>query len=220
MRPRHVAAANPLLEVTMFDWLLDIIRDHGYSGLFLLMLLENIFPPIPSELIVPLAGFACARGEMNPAAVLLAATAGSVAGALPWYYLGRAFGRRRTIWLIKVAGFWLTLSLGEFRRAKRLFDRFGWIAVLFGRLVPAVRTLISVPAGLAPMPLGRFLVLTTIGSAVWNIILIVAGYILKDQYAEVEHWVNPVTKAVVVAVIAIYVGRLAMKLWQRRFAAA
>lgn len=204
----------------MFDWLLDVIRDYGYFGLFLLMLLENIFPPIPSELIVPLAGFACARGEMDPALVLLASTAGSVAGALPWYYLGRAFGRRRTIWLIKVAGLWLTLSLGEFRRAKRLFDRFGWIAVLFGRLVPAVRTLISVPAGLAPMALGRFLILTIVGSAMWNTILIIAGYVLKDQYAEVEHWVNPVTKAVVPGVIAIYVVRLALKLWQRRAAVA
>lgn len=204
----------------MFDWLLDIIRDYGYFGLFLLMLLENIFPPIPSELIVPLAGFACARGEMDPTAVLLASTAGSVVGALPWYYLGRAFGRRRTIGLIKIAGLWMTLSVGEFRRAKRLFDRFGWIAVLFGRLVPAVRTLISVPAGLAPMPLGRFLVLTIIGSAMWNTILIIAGYVLKDQYAEVEHWVNPVTKAVVLGVIAIYVVRLAIKLWQRRAAAA
>ncbi|SBV32394.1 putative Membrane protein [uncultured Sphingopyxis sp.] len=204
----------------MFDWLLDVIRDYGYFGLFLLMLLENIFPPIPSELIVPLAGFACARGEMDPALVLLASTAGSVAGALPWYYLGRAFGRRRTIWLIKVAGLWLTLSLGEFRRAKRLFDRFGWIAVLFGRLVPAVRTLISVPAGLAPMALGRFLILTIVGSAMWNTILIIAGYVLKDQYAEVEHWVNPVTKAVVLGVIAIYVVRLALKLRQRRAAVA
>lgn len=204
----------------MFDWLLDVIRDYGYFGLFLLMLLENIFPPIPSELIVPLAGFACARGEMDPAAVLFASTAGSVAGALPWYYLGRAFGRRRTIWLIRVAGLWLTLSLGEFRRAKRLFDRFGWIAVLFGRLVPAVRTLISVPAGLAPMALGRFLILTIVGSAMWNTILIIAGYVLKDQYAEVEHWVNPVTKAVVLGVIAIYVVRLALKLWQRRAAVA
>ena len=204
----------------MFDWLLDVIRDYGYFGLFLLMLLENIFPPIPSELIVPLAGCACARGEMDPALVLLASTAGSVAGALPWYYLGRAFGRRRTIWLIKVAGLWLTLSLGEFRRAKRLFDRFGWIAVLFGRLIPAVRTLISVPAGLAPMALGRFLILTIVGSAMWNTILIIAGYVLKDQYAEVEHWVNPVTKAVVLGVIAIYVVRLALKLWQRRAAVA
>jgi membrane protein DedA with SNARE-associated domain len=196
----------------MFQSLLELIESYGYAGIFLLMVLENLFPPIPSELIVPLAGFACAKGEMHPAAVLAATTAGSVVGALPWYYVGRAFGRRRTIALIKQAGFWLTLSLSEFRRAKRLFDRFGWLAVLFGRLVPAVRTLISVPAGLAPMPLGRFLLFTTTGSLLWNAVLVACGYVLEDRYAEVEHWVDPATKAVILAVIAIYLVRLVLKL--------
>ena len=123
-----------------------------------MMLAENIFPPIPSELIMPLAGFVAAKGQLNPVLVVLAGTLGSLLGALPWYYAGVWLGQERVCALAARHGRWLTLGEKEIRQAIRWFERHGRIAVLIGRLVPTVRTLISLPAGMARMPLLPFLV--------------------------------------------------------------
>ncbi|MFM2043624.1 MAG: hypothetical protein RLY86_2200 [Pseudomonadota bacterium] len=200
----------------MFDWILSVIQEAGYLGLLALMFLENLFPPIPSELIMPLAGFLAARGEMNPVLVVLVGTAGSVLGALPWYWVGRGIGRERVLWLIDRFGFWLTLSREEVERADDWFQRRGWTAVLLGRLVPAVRTLISVPAGLARMGMPLFLILTTLGSLVWSTALVAAGYLLESQYRVVESFINPVSKGIVILIVGIYVYRVARGLLARR----
>ncbi len=191
----------------MFHSIVDIVSQGGYLGIFLLMLAENVFPPIPSELIMPLAGFVAARGELNIILVILAGTAGSVVGALPWYYAGALFGKDRLKRLAARHGRWLTVSPGDIDKASDWFERHDAAAVFFGRLVPAVRTLISVPAGGVKMPMLPFLMYSTIGSLIWTCLLALTGYLLQSQYEVVQHYVDPVSKAVVYTVIAIYVYR-------------
>lgn len=200
----------------MFDWILDAIESAGSLGIFVLMLVENLFPPIPSELIMPLAGFHCANGTLGLVETLVAGTLGSVAGALPWYYSGRVFGRERLEYLADRHGAWLALDRSDVQRAYRWFQIHGWIAVLLGRLVPLVRTVISAPAGLARMRMSAFLMLTTLGSLVWVSALTAAGYLLKDQYARVEHWVGPISKLVVLVIVALYVYRIVTVRWRQR----
>lgn len=191
----------------MFNSFVDIVSQGGYLGVFLLMLAENVFPPIPSELIMPLAGFVSARGDLNIVLVILAGTAGSVVGALPWYYAGALFGRDRLKRMANRYGRWLTVSSVDIDVASLWFARHGAAAVFFGRLIPAIRTLISVPAGIVNMPLLPFLAYSTIGSLIWTALLAVTGYLLQSQYELVEQYVDPVSKGVLIAVIAIYVYR-------------
>lgn len=199
----------------MFDNLLNLVDQMGYWGLLFLMFLENLFPPIPSELIMPLGGFLAAQGKMDPLLVVLVGTAGSVLGALPWYYLGRFFGHDRLIALSERFGFIMTMDPPDVEMAFGWFRKHGRKAVLLGRIVPAIRTLISVPAGMARMSLPVFLALTTIGSLVWTGLLTAAGYLLENQYDRVENWVDPVSKIVVYGCIAIYLGRMGWRLLVR-----
>ena len=193
----------------MFDFIVRFIADHGYLAIFALMAIENIFPPIPSELIMPLAGFTAAGGKLNLFAVLLAGTAGSVAGTAPWYYAGRLYGRKRLRTLASNHGRWLTVKPDDIDKALQVFERQGRKAVLFGRLVPAVRTLISVPAGIAEMTLPRYLGYSAIGSLIWASLLAGAGYLLEAQYDSVARYVDPVSKAIVGFLFATYLYRLA-----------
>ncbi|HEX2603281.1 MAG TPA: DedA family protein [Oxalicibacterium sp.] len=192
----------------MFDFIVDIMAEGGYIGIFFLMLMENVFPPIPSELIMSLAGYVAADGELNIVWVILAGTAGSVAGALFWYYAGLLFGRQRIDRLAERHGRWLTVSPAEIDAATRWFGRHGRTVLIFGRLVPAVRTLISVPPGILRMPLAPFLIYSTIGSILWNGLLAMAGYLLKSQYAMVEQYADPITKGVLVLLVAVYLYRV------------
>lgn len=192
----------------MFDTIVDIVERGGYLGVFLLMLAENVFPPIPSELIMPLAGFVAAEGGLHLAGVILAGTAGSVAGALPWYFAGMLFGRARIERLAARHGRWLTVAPSHVGTACAWFARHGAAAVFFGRLVPAIRTLISVPAGIVRMPMLPFLAYSTIGSLIWTSLLALAGYLLQAQYTQVAHYVDPVSKGVLLLVLAVYVYRL------------
>jgi membrane protein DedA with SNARE-associated domain len=180
------------------------------------MALENVIPPIPSELVMPLAGFTAARGEMSLILLVIVGTAGSVLGCLFWYALARAWGRDRFLRFIDRYGLWLTLSREEAEQATAWFERHGAPAVFFGRMVPTVRTLISVPAGLAGMPLGTFLLWTSLGALLWTGLLAGAGYLLEDQYERVEGWLNPVTTGVVVLIVGLYLFRLVRGLLRRR----
>lgn len=193
----------------MFDWISGVIDEMGYAGIAFLMFAENVFPPIPSELIMPLAGFNAARGPMNIWGVLAAGIAGSLAGAVLWYWIGRKVKARRIRYLAARHGRWLTVSPDEFDQAQAWFDRHGGAAVFVGRLIPTVRTFISVPAGLLPMRLGIFLAYTTAGTALWTAFLTAAGYFLESQYQKVQGWLNPVSTAVVVGILAFYVWRVA-----------
>lgn len=188
----------------MFDWIVQLVAQTGYLGIALLMLAENVFPPVPSELIMPLAGFSAARGDLGLLGVIVAGTAGSVAGALFWYAIGKSVGIERLRRWTGRHGRWLTMSPAELDQAVAWFRRHAGLAVLVGRLVPAVRTLISVPAGVAGMPLPAFLAWTTIGTAVWTAFLAASGYLLEGGYERVADWLNPVTNILVVLLVLGY----------------
>jgi membrane protein DedA with SNARE-associated domain len=192
----------------VFDWIAAFLDSGGALAIAALMLLENVFPPIPSELIMPLAGFNAARGGTPLWLAILAGGLGSLAGAWLWYLVGRAFGAHRLRRLIASHGRWLTLTLSEFEAAEGWFNRYGRAIVFFGRFVPTVRTLISIPAGIERMPQGQFLLYTALGSFIWSGGLAVAGYLLEDQYENVEHWIDPLSTAVVIGIIALYLWRV------------
>lgn len=192
----------------MFDWISGFLQQSGYLGIVLLMFLENVFPPIPSELIMPLAGFTAGQGELNIVLVILSGSAGSLAGALLWYYVGLWIGIDRLKYWAGRHGRWLTLSPAEVDHAWHWFERHGGKAVLIGRLVPTVRTLISVPAGIARMPLVPFLIYSGIGTVAWTSFLALAGYLLQSQFGRVSEYLNPVSNVVVAVIVAVYLYRV------------
>ena len=200
----------------MFDWITGLIETMGVAGVALMMFLENVFPPIPSELIMPMAGYLAAEGSMSLIGVLVAGTVGSIFGAVLWYELGRFLGEERFLALIDRFGIWATVSREDAEYALEWFRTKGAWAVLVGRMVPAVRTLISVPAGLAAMPRGRFLLLTTVGSLIWIAFLTFSGYLLQSEYHRIAVWLDPGTTIVVGLVVAIYIYRVARQLLRRR----
>ena len=192
----------------MFDWIVAVLDRAGYPGIALLMFLENVFPPIPSELIMPLVGFTAARGEFSLPLAVLSGTFGSLAGALLWYWIGLRFGRARIERLAERHGRWLTLTPADIERASAWFARHGGTAVLIGRLVPTIRTLISVPAGLHRMPAGLFLLYSGIGTLGWTGLLTAAGYVLEARYQDVSAYLNPISTVVVVALLLWYFWRV------------
>jgi membrane protein DedA with SNARE-associated domain len=192
----------------MAHWIIETITNSGYFGIFLLMLVEAVFPPIPSELIIPFAGFSAAQGNLHFIGVVIAASLGSLAGMVPWYFAGRLFGLGRVRSLADRFGRWFTLNAAEIDVATGFFRRFGPWIVLFGRLLPIIRTLISVPAGLARMPVPLFFAASLVGVLVWNTALAGAGYLMAEHYHLVEKWLDPLTLVVLVAVGALYVFRL------------
>lgn len=192
----------------MSEFIIHTIETTGYLGIALLMLLENIFPPIPSEIIVPFAGYVAARGDLWFPGVIAAATLGSVVGALPWYALGLWFSEARLRRMADRFGRWLAITAADVETASYWFRRYRAAAVFFGRMVPTVRTLISLPAGTVRMRMPLFLLLTAAGSALWVTLLASAGLLLEAHYQEVGHFVEPVTKLVVIGVVLAYLYRL------------
>ncbi len=192
----------------MADWMTDLIADHGYLALVLLMFLENIFPPIPSELIMPFAGYAAAKGDINPIGAVISGSAGSLLGALAWYGVGYGLGTERLKRFANRYGRWLTISESDVDRAQRWFERYGGAAVCIGRLIPAVRSVISAPAGIAQMGLMRFLLWSTAGTVVWTTVLTSLGYLLGSRFNEVDKWLQPVSLAIVALAVGGYLYRL------------
>jgi len=168
-------------------WATDLMEKLGAPGAGLLVALENLFPPLPSEVILPLAGFAASRGDLGLVSAIIWTTVGSTVGALVLYLIGGALGRRRTRAL---AARLPLMNLDDIDKAEEWFDRHGTKAVLIGRLVPVVRSLISVPAGVERMSLPLFVALTAGGSMVWNSTLIIAGYQLGEQWHKIESWMG------------------------------
>jgi membrane protein DedA with SNARE-associated domain len=181
------------------EWALDVMVALGYVGLALLLVIENLFPPIPSEVVLPLAGFLVGRGSLSFAGALLASTLGSLTGALILYGLGRWGGRE----LILRYGKWLRVGAEDLRRAEGWFTRYGDAVVLVARIVPLARSVVSIPAGTARMPPARFVLLTTAGSATWNAALIGAGYALGTNWERVSGWMGAYSEAVLVAATAV-----------------
>ncbi|MDS9467494.1 DedA family protein [Paracoccus sp. MBLB3053] len=192
----------------MFDWVVSTIDSWGYAGVFLLMVAENVFPPIPSEIIMPLAGFLAGRGDLSLGLTIAAGTLGSVVGTLMWYYIGMAIGEARLKRFAARHGRLLTLTPADIDMARDWFDRHGAAAVFAGRMLPTIRTLISVPAGLSRMPFWKFMIYTIMGSAIWTGMLTLGGLVLHENYALVADYVDPLSKLVVLTVVGIYVYRV------------
>lgn len=188
----------------MTDWIIQTITDLGYLGIFLVMLAESIFPPIPSELIIPFAGFAAANGDLNLFGVLLTATFGAVVGMLPWYYAGRIFGLERVRHLADRFGRVMAFNADEIDMAVKWFTRYGPVIVLFGRLIPLIRTLISIPAGLSRMPLPVFLLASATGALIWNTFLTLSGYLLHEHYEVIEVVLDPLSYVVLALIVVLY----------------
>lgn len=184
----------------------DTIVALGAVGVGLLVLVENLFPPIPSEVVLPLAGFLAGQGQMRVAVVIVAATAGSVAGALLLYGAGARLGRRR---LRAIAHRLPLVEVADLDRAEAWFARHGGRAVLIGRVIPVVRSLISVPAGVERMPLLRFTAYTTLGSAAYNTALVGGGYLLGSRWTDVGRY-SSVINYVVYAALAVAVAVFAV----------
>lgn len=196
----------------MVEWIKNLMESLGYAGIVFLMFLENIFPPIPSELIMPLAGFTSTQGKLSFVGVVVAGTLGSVLGAIPLYYLGRLVGEERLKEWADKHGKWLTVSSREIEKVDRWFDRHGNKAVFFGRLVPGIRSLISIPAGISGMNLAAFLLYSALGGSLWTAMLAYLGRLLGENYEQVDAYLGPITYVVL--------GGLAVAgiiwVWQRK----
>jgi membrane protein DedA with SNARE-associated domain len=192
----------------MDDWIIHLVNGAGYWGVALLMLLETVFPPVPSEVIMTVAGLSAARGNMTLGGVIASGTAGAMLGNFFWYWLAIKFGKARLKPLVDRHGRWLTMDWAEVERGEALFAKHGAIIVLVARMVPTFRSLISVPAGLFAMSLRRFLVFSAIGTAGWSAALAGAGYFLGSQFADVEKIIGPLSTAVIVLIVLGYVWRL------------
>jgi len=176
------------------------------------MLLENVFPPIPSEAVLPAAGLAARRGDLSVVGVIIAATFGSLLGAILWYYVGRWIGTERLRRWSERSGKYIGFSPKDIDRANDWFDRWGKAVVFFGRMIPGVRTLVSVPAGVAGMPIVQFIAYSAAGSAVWSTLLVLLGWWAGQSSKTFEHAISWAGIAVVVAIV-IWLGR---RIWKAR----
>ena len=192
----------------MASWIFGFLRAGGYGALALLSALENLFPPIPSELIIPLAGYLAKQGDLALVGVILASTLGSVLGALPLYHAGRRAGASRVKDWAKRHGRWTAVTPREIEHAIGWFQRHGDAAVFFGRLVPGVRSLVSLPAGVSRMGLVRFILYTAAGSLLWSALLAGAGYALGAAFGEVDEWLDRISWVVIGLLVVVYVRRV------------
>lgn len=176
----------------------NIMERLGAPGAGLAIALENLFPPLPSEVILPLAGFTASRGDMGLVSAIIWTTIGSVVGALALYYVGLVFGYRRTM---AIAEKLPLVKTSDIEKTDAWFEKHGTKAIFFGRMIPIFRSLISIPAGIHKIPLGRFLAVTAGGSLIWNTAFILAGYFLGENWNVVEGYVGTASKAVLAAVV-------------------
>jgi membrane protein DedA with SNARE-associated domain len=191
----------------MSDWIINVVASLGYVGIALLTLVENVFPPIPSELIMPLAGFQSVRGEMSFWGAVAAGSAGSLAGTCGWYWVGLKIGERRLRSWIERRGRWLALDVEDIERAKSWFDRHGAGAVFFCRMIPGLRTLISLPAGFNRMPMASFLLPSVLGTVLWTAGLTYVGRLLGSNYDQVKEYVGIVSWIVIGSIATLYIWR-------------
>ncbi|MBC7985409.1 MAG: DedA family protein [Sphingomonadaceae bacterium] len=192
----------------MSDWIGNLIEQSSYLGVALLMLLETVFPPIPSEVIMAYAGLKASEGSMTLWGAIAAGTAGAMAGNIFWYWVARVIGVERIMPLADRYGRWLTVDAKELRLADDFFDRYDRWFVLFGRMVPTIRSLVSIPAGLFGMRWRTFLLFSTIGTAGWTAGLAIAGYALGRQFEDVERYLGPISMAVIGLLVLIYLWRV------------
>jgi membrane protein DedA with SNARE-associated domain len=201
----------------MQEWITNTMNSLGYLGIGLLMFLENLFPPIPSELIMPLAGYTATfpNTQIQVIPAIAAGVIGTILGAIPWYYAGLLLGQQRLQLLASRYGKWIGISGDDIEKSTNWFQKHGSKAVLFGRLVPGIRTLISIPAGISKMPVVPFFIYSTIGTIAWVTLLTYAGYFLGKNYKLVEDYIDVITKVVVFGVLLAIASFIGYRLWKR-----
>lgn len=195
------------------EWVVGVMEVVGAPGAGLIVALENLFPPLPSEVILPLAGFTASRGSFSLLDAIMWTTAGSVLGAYILYALGGWLGRERTRALVRRIPL---VNVDDVDRVEAWFARHGSKAVFFGRLVPLFRSLVSIPAGIEKMPVWRFLGLTFAGSFIWNSVLIMAGFFLGENWHVVEQYAGIFQRVVIAAVVILVVAFVVRKVRDRR----
>ncbi|MEU7745581.1 DedA family protein [Nonomuraea sp. NPDC049158] len=197
----------------MTEWLIALMETLGAPGAGLAIALENLFPPLPSEVILPMAGFTASRGEMDLLEVLVWTTAGSVFGALALYWVGALLGRHRTL---AIAAKLPLVKVSDIEKTEAWFLKHGKKTVFFGRMVPIFRSLISIPAGVERMPLLTFTLLTTAGSLIWNTVFVLAGYYLGENWSLVESYVGVGTNVVIGIVVLAVLVFIGVRVAERR----
>ena len=198
----------------MQEWIIYVLERFGYIGAFLMMLLENVFPPIPSEAILAFGGFMTTETELNAAGLVAATTAGSVAGAVVLYKIGRELGAKKIEGIISKWGRLIRLKKEDLHNAKGWFTRYGYWTVFFCRMIPIVRSLISIPAGMARMRFGVFMLLTTAGTLIWNLLLIRIGVALGESWEEILHFMEAysvVTYVILGLLVVLFIIRWVRK---------
>jgi membrane protein DedA with SNARE-associated domain len=197
-----------------YEWVIWLIDRGGYGGVYLLLLFETLFPPMPSEVILPVAGMRSAAGVIGLPGLLFAATAGAMTGNYLWYRAAKAIGIERLRRFVLGHGRWLGIDWADVEKVQRLFERHGAGTVFTARMLPAIRTFISIPAGIVNMPAARFMIWSTAGTLGWNVLLAGAGYALGTRYRDIGLVAGPLTTAVVVSILAWYVWR--QLTWRKR----
>ena len=192
----------------MSDWIISFVEQTGYWGVATLMFIETVFPPIPSEVIMSIAGMHAGQGKMSLPIVIAVGTAGAMLGNYFWYLVARLIGIDRLRTMIERYGRWLTLDWPEVERAQRLFKKHGGIIVCVGRMLPTLRSLMSIPAGLLRMKQSTFLVWSTIGTAGWTALLASAGWLLGRNFRNIEDFIGPISLIVIGGIIVAYVWRV------------
>jgi membrane protein DedA with SNARE-associated domain len=191
----------------MADWIFRVVERLGYAGIALLTLLENVFPPVPSEVIMPLAGFIASQGDFSLTGAIIVGSIGSLAGSTIWYFIGRRIGSQRLREWVDKHGRWLTMRNEEIDRVRDWFQRRGGIAVFIGRLVPGIRTWISVPAGLGDMPFWPFILYSAAGTTIWTALLTGAGYWLGSNFHDLQDPLGMASTAVFIGIAIWYAWR-------------
>lgn len=187
----------------MENWITDIMSQYGYIGIFLLIMLENIFPPIPSEVILTFGGYMTTQSAMTPLGVILVSTAGSVAGAIILYWIGLQLDVKRLEKIVDRWGRVLRLKKADIHKADSWFDKYGIWTVLFCRLIPLIRSLISIPAGMSNMKFGLFLLFTTVGTLIWNTILVSVGAAVGDNWESIVGVMDVYSNIVYVLIVIV-----------------
>jgi membrane protein DedA with SNARE-associated domain len=195
------------------EWAVNVMETIGAPGAGLAIALENLFPPLPSEVILPLAGFTASRGNFTLFEAIFWTTLGSVVGAYALYALGAALGRRRMRAIVARVPL---VDLEDIDRVEAWFARYGYRAVFFGRMIPLFRSLISIPAGIERMPQGKFLLLTAAGSLIWNVIFVLAGFYLGESWHLVERYADTFQKIVIAAVVLCAAYFIISRILKRR----
>ena len=190
----------------------------AYLTIFLAMFLENIIPPIPSEIIMPLGGFFVYQQKLNFYILVFWGLLGTILGSMPWYYLGKLVNEKRVSNFLDKRGKYIGITSNDLAKSKRWFDRYGVSLVFWGRLIPGVRTLISVPAGVELMPLRKFLIWTTLGSLIWVALLTYSGYLFGENYQLIETYLDQIkfiVKPILIMIVLYFLINFFIRLYKR-----